>query len=313
MASIAQAPAPGDHGGDAARIAVALGLDPATMIDLSASMNPFAPDVRELAVRELMVAASGSLARYPDPRAATAALAQTIAVDPDLLVLTNGGAEAIALVAGEVQAGNIVEPEFSLYRRHLARIDDSAPRWRSNPSNPLGQLAEPDETAGVWDEAFYPLATGEWTRGDDESWRLGSLTKIWNCAGLRLGYVIAPDPGAAARIRSRQPQWAVNGLALSLLPELLTRTDLPGWHARMGVLRSRFAAELTALGYAARPTSANWLLIDHPDLRQRLASHGVVVRDCASFGLSGTHRVAVPHPAQLDGVLDAFARIGAAR
>ena len=84
-------------------------------------------------------------------------------------MLTNGGAEAIALVAAELPVGNVIEPDFSLYRRHLARIDESAPRWRSNPSSPHGELAGDDETAGVWDEAFYALATGAWTRGDAES------------------------------------------------------------------------------------------------------------------------------------------------
>ena len=230
-------------------------------------------------------------------------------MDHDCLVLTNGGAEAIALVAGDAPAGAVAEPEFSLYRRHLATVSADAPRWRSNPSNPLGTLAGPDEGARVWDEAFYPLATGRWTRGDERTWRLGSLTKLWACPGLRLGYAIAPDTDAAARLRARQPQWAVNGLVAALVPALLAATDLAGWQHAIEVARRRFAAELGSLGFAVSATDANWVLVDGHDLRTRLAPHGVVVRDLASFGLDGRFRVALPRPDELDRVLTAFAQV----
>ncbi len=278
------------------------------MIDLSASMNPFAPDVAALLGR-LLSGSGAAISHYPDPSEATLALAAAIGVDENRFVLTNGGAEAIALVAGHLGAGNIVEPEFALYRRHLDAIDPSAPRWRSNPSNPLGRLAEPDDAAGVWDEAFYPIATGNWTRGDNAAWRLGSLTKLWNCPGLRLGYVIAPNAETARAIRHRQPHWSVNGLALAALPELLAVTDLTVWSTQIGALRHRFHTELEALGFVVRGTDVNWLLVDHPDLRTPLARRGVLVRDCASFGMPGVHRVALPHLEHLDQVLDAFAAI----
>jgi histidinol-phosphate/aromatic aminotransferase/cobyric acid decarboxylase-like protein len=267
-----------------------------------------APDVHALAVAELRRSGSQALTAYPDPAAATNQLAAAMGVDPDLLVLTNGGAEAIALVAAATGAGSVVDPEFALYRRHLARVEASAPRWRSNPSNPLGRLAAPGEAAGVWDEAFYPLATGRWTRGD-ASWRVGSLTKLWSCPGLRLGYAIAPDREAALRLRAAQPQWAVNGLALALLPVLLAGTDLPGWADRIGVLRRRFVAALGDLDLDVHDTDANWVLVDRPGLRAALALHGLVVRDCASFGMPGVHRVAVPAPPVFDRVVAAFAAV----
>ncbi len=299
-------PVPGQHGGDAARLARALGLDPATVIDLSVSMNPFAPDTAGIVIGELE--RDGSLInRYPDPASAAALLADAFGVDPDLVVLTNGGAEAIALIAGEHRVGNVIEPEFSLYRRHLAAIDPTAQRWRSNPSNPLGLLAGPGERAGVWDEAFYPLATGRWSRGDAAAWRLGSLTKLWNCPGLRLGYVIAPDVHAALCIRRRQPQWAVNGLALAAIPVLLARTDLTGWHEAIGALRTDFTDALANLGFAVEPTAVNWVLVKAGDLRARLAPRGIVVRDCSSFGLPGLYRVALPTRPQLDRVVASFA------
>ncbi len=229
-------PPPGLHGGDGPAVAEALHLDPASVLDLSVSLNPFAPDVRALARRHV-----DALVRYPDPHRATRALADAMRVDVDR----------------ELGPGWVEEPDFAMYRRHLPAVRRGAPRWRSNPHNPTGRLASPDETAAVWDEAFYALATGEWTRGDAGAVVVGSLTKLFACPGLRLGYVLAPDAPFADRIRDRQPRWAVNGLAVALVPELLERTDLP-------------------------------------------APLGIVVRDCASFGLPECARIAVPGPADLE-------------
>lgn len=300
-------PAATTHGGDAPAIAAALGLDAEDLIDLSASLNPFAPDVAPLAAQHL-----GSLIAYPDASAATERFASAIGVDPARLVLTNGGAEAIALVAAHLGAGSIVDPEFSLYRRHLPSVDADAGRWRSNPSNPLGQLAGPDDRAEVWDEAFYPLATGSWTRGNDEAWRLGSLTKLWACAGLRLGYVIAPSTNDADAISAAQPRWAVNGLALALLPDLLDLTDLGRWAADIAQLRATCRSDLEGLGHKVSESAANWVLVhdvDAPLIRSRLVAHGIVVRDCTSFGLPTTIRLALPRPEHLDRVLSAIGAI----
>jgi histidinol-phosphate/aromatic aminotransferase/cobyric acid decarboxylase-like protein len=242
-----------------------------------------------------------ALGRYPDPEPATAALARAIGIDPDVIVLTNGGAEAIALVAAEVEVGWVDEPDFSLYRRHLLRLDPAAPRWRSNPHNPTGLLAGPDERAAVWDEAFWPLSSGTWTRGDSDAgaFVLGSLTKLFACPGLRVGYVICPDPDLARRIEARQPQWSVNGLAAAVLPGLLDTVDLPGWAEAIATLRRDLSAVLRRSGFLPRPSDANWVLVESPDLREHLAARAIAVRDCASFGLAGVVRIAVPDRAGL--------------
>jgi adenosylcobyric acid synthase len=302
-------PAAGAHGGDGAAVAAWLGVDPAAVLDLSASMNPWAPDVRPAVARAVE---GGALARYPDDRAATEALARTIGVEPDTVVLTNGGAEAIALVAARWPEGWVEEPEFSLYRRHLRAVVPGAPRWRSNPGNPSGLLAPAEARAAVWDEAFLPLATGRWTRGDVAAGSVvvGSLTKLWACPGLRIGYILAPDADVAADLRRRRPQWAVNGIGCAVLPWLLDRSDLPGWHRSLVAARQHLADVLRAAGFSPRPSDANWLLVDGADgLRKALARRGVVVRDCTSFGMPGTVRVAVPGDAGLERLAGALADV----
>ena len=289
-------PSPGPHGGDAARLAAALGVPVDAVLDLSASFNPCAPDVAVL-----VAGAAPAVRRYPDARPATAALAAAIGVDPERVVLTNGGAEAIALLAREWPVGWVDDPDFSLYGRHLAALDPGAPRWRSNPHNPTGRLAPCSEPADVWDEAFFPLATGRWTRGDAGAVVLGSLTKVFACPGLRLGYLLAPDPGLAASVRVRQPEWSVNGLAIAVLPDLLAMADLAAWSGAVAGLRADLVAVLDHAGLTVDPSDANFVLCRRaPGLREHLGRRGVLVRDTGSFGIRDGVRIAVPDRAGLE-------------
>lgn len=305
----AQLPPPGAHGGDGVAVAKALGIDPATVLDLSATLNPLAPPLVPVVSRHL-----DSLGRYPDTAAAHAALAEAIGGDcAGRLVLTNGGSEAIALVAEHLGTASVVEPEFSLWRRHLGSVDPFAPRVRSNPNNPTGRLAPSYETAGAWDEAFYQLATGEWTRGDAAkgAFVVGSLTKLFACPGLRLGYLITPSEEEARQLAARQPAWTVGSVAAAVLPDLLDRADLFSWAKGVGVLRQQLVGVLRMAALDVEAADAPWVLVRSGGwLRGALAPWGIVVRDCASFGMRDTVRIAVPGPAGLERLALALRQIG---
>jgi len=292
-------------------VAAALGRHPDQVLDLSVNTNPFAPDVAPVVTAHLE---AGALARYPDgadQRSATVAMAEALDVAPERVLLTNGGSEAIALVAGELRTGWVDEPDFSLYRRHLERLDPSGPRFRSDPTNPTGRLADADETAEVWDEAFVPLALGRWSRSlpggptprEAPAVVVGSVTKVLACPGLRLGYAVVPEDDGASlghaplltRLVRRQPRWSVGTPALLALPELLAKAELGRWAAQVASARSDLVAVLEAHGLTPRPSDANFVLVDRaPGLREQLAERGVVVRDVTSFGLPGAVRIAVP-------------------
>lgn len=301
-------PAAGAHGGDGARVAAALGLAAGDVLDLSASLNPFAPDVPALARRHL-----AALRRYPDVDAAEDQLAAGLGLPRDRTVVTAGGAQAIALVATHLGAGWVDEPDFSLYRRHLARLDRAAPRWRSDPHSPSGVLAGPEADAGVWDEAFLPLAAGLWTRGRP-GWAVGSLTKAFGCPGLRLGYAVAPDAAGAEALRRARPAWAVDALACALLPELAGLADPVGWTAALARARTELAAVLAERGWRTLPSDSPWLLVPGAaGLRDALARHAVVVRDCTSFGLPDHVRIAVPDGTGLDRLAHALDAVASRR
>jgi histidinol-phosphate/aromatic aminotransferase/cobyric acid decarboxylase-like protein len=83
------------------------------------------------------------------------------------------------------------------------------------------------------------------------------------------------------------------------VPDLLARADLPAWAAAT----TRRRAALTAAIPGVEPSDANFVLVRVEEgaagTRARLARHGVLVRDCTSFGLPGHIRVAVPDEAGL--------------
>lgn len=285
------APEPGPHGGDGVRLAKLLGIDVDAVLDLSASLSPVAPDIASIVSRHL-----DDLRRYPDPTRATQALAEAMGVDQRRLLLCNGGSEAIALVASAMPVGWVEEPDFSLYRRHLREVRVGAPSWRSDPHNPTGALAAADRLDAVRDEAFYPLTTGRWTRGDDRAVVVGSLTKLWGCPGLRLGYVLAPpdDELLARELTRRQPVWSVTGLAAGVIPDVLAVTDLAEWSTRLSALRRQLVDVVRSAGFSTLDGSAPFVWIpEAPGLRDLLAAHGILFRSGASFGLHDAVRIAV--------------------
>jgi histidinol-phosphate/aromatic aminotransferase/cobyric acid decarboxylase-like protein len=74
---------------------------------------------------------------------------------------------------------------------------------------------------------------------------------------------------------------------------MLDLVDLPAWSRAIASLRSDLLSVLKDAGFDPRSSDAPWVLVDAP-LRERLAPKGVVVRDCASFGMPGVTRIAVP-------------------
>jgi histidinol-phosphate/aromatic aminotransferase/cobyric acid decarboxylase-like protein len=73
--------------------------------------------------------------------------------------------------------------------------------------------------------------------------------------------------------------------------------------------RSILCHGLTRLGFAVRPSMANFVLVDVGDaarFRRSLLPAGFVVRDCTSFGLPTCVRIACRVPAECERLLAAI-------
>jgi histidinol-phosphate aminotransferase len=185
-----------------------------------------------------------------------------------------------------------------------------------NPNNPTGVYLSFDEVQAlaqsaahnggilVLDEAYTAFVASAWNTLENTLRLLDlgnvvilrSMTKSHALTSLRAGYSIAPE-ALTALLASYQPDWSVNGLAQAAAEAAL---DDPGYASRSldeVAGAKRFLIEsLIDLGFNVPPAAANFLLVrvkDAPGWRDRLASRGMFVRDCTSFGLPDFIRVGV--------------------
>ncbi|MEW2451631.1 Rv2231c family pyridoxal phosphate-dependent protein CobC [Streptomyces parvulus] len=223
--------------------------DGAALVDLAVNVRADTPPVW---LREHVAASLGSLAAYPDGRAARVAVAARHGLPVERVLLTAGAAEAFVLLARalKVRWPVVVHPQFTEPEAALRdaghsvgrvllrasdgfRLDPAAVPEEAdlvvvgNPTNPtsvlhpaevLARLARPGRTLVV-DEAFMDAVPGEREalagRTDVPGLVvLRSLTKTWGLAGLRIGYVLAA-PETVAELERAQPLWPVSTPALA--------------------------------------------------------------------------------------------------
>ncbi|GAA4798045.1 Rv2231c family pyridoxal phosphate-dependent protein CobC [Streptomyces ziwulingensis] len=241
-------------------------------------------------LRDRLAASLGSLAAYPDGRAARAAVAARHGLPVERVLLTAGSAEAFVLLAraSKTRRPVVVHPQFTepeaalrdaghtvdrvlLRARDGFRLDPAAVPEDAdlvvvgNPTNPtsvlhpaaaIAALARPGRTLVV-DEAFMDAVPGEREalagRTDVPGLVvLRSLTKTWGLAGLRVGYVLA-DPETVAGLARAQPLWPVSTPALVAAEACVApRALAEAAHAahRVAADRDRLVAGLA--GFAGR-------------------------------------------------------------
>jgi histidinol-phosphate aminotransferase len=192
----------------------------------------------------------------------------------------------------------------ALIRRQRPRLT-----FLCNPNNPTGVYLAREvvealavacgEGLLVVDEAYRAFVARPWPseplveRGNVVLLR--SMTKDHALAGLRLGYALAP-PEVVTTLKKVQPSWSVNAAAqaaglAALRDGGYLRETLP----RIAEAKAYLVEGLTRLGLRVVPSAANFLLVEVGDgrgLRRKLLSHGLMVRDCTSFGLPDYIRIA---------------------
>ena len=200
-----------------------------------------------------------------------------------------------------------------------------------NPTNPTGvlhpaadllALADPARPLVV-DEAFMDAVPGEPASLAGHRHAPGlvvvrSLTKTWGLAGLRIGYLLGPQP-MIARLRRQQPPWAVSTPALAAAIACSTDRAVAEAAARAGRIeqhREQLRRELAVRGLPAVPGSSGpFLLVRGPAGRcvtDELRRAGVAVRRADTFPGLGPEwfRLAVRPPAALTALLDALDALG---
>ncbi|WP_153503949.1 cobyrinate a,c-diamide synthase [Cumulibacter manganitolerans] len=295
--------------------------------ELGDGLEDFAVNVRDarpptwLASR--IADSAADLAAYPDVSAARRAVAKRHGVSDDMVLLTNGAAEAFTLIARAfgnrrpaVVHPQFTEPESALRRagivpeRIMLQARDGFVLHESlvpaeaglvlvgNPTNPTGvlhprgaleSLRRPGRLLVV-DEAFMDAVPGESqsliTSDPTGVVVLRSLTKTWSIAGLRAGYLIG-EPEVVAALGRHQPHWAVSTPA-ALAMELTATPAAVAEAARQAEELQRWRAVLVAAleRLGLRPVSgrAPFVLVEAGSgVRAALRARGLAVRTGASF------------------------------
>lgn len=209
-----------------------------------------------------------------------------------------------------------------LVKRHRPRV-----LFLGNPANPAGcylsrqsveaLLEASPECLVALDEAFVSFIEGAWPATELLSYPnlvlLRSMTKDYALAGLRLGYAVAPEPVIAV-LRRACPPWNVNAAALAA-GEAALQDDrfLVESMRKIREVKETLAAELVRLGLAPVPSPAPFLLVkvgDATALHRSLLREGILVRDCASFGLPQYIRLGPRPEADCRRLLSALGGLG---
>ncbi|WP_084469357.1 Rv2231c family pyridoxal phosphate-dependent protein CobC [Jiangella gansuensis] len=292
---------------------------PAGTVDLAVNVELGPPAW----LAERLRSAVDGLAAYPDDRPARAAAAARHGRPAEECLVVNGAAETFWLIAQVLRPRlaacvhpSFTEPEAALRAAGVPVVRvprDPARGWLLDPSSvpadaDLVVLGRPDNPTGaldpvatvaaltrpgrtvVVDEAFAEFlddADGVAGRRDLAGVvSVRSLTKLWGLAGLRVGYLVGPEPLVARLTSGRQP-WSCNSLALTALEALAGAEDERRERAEdVARRRAGLVGELRHVpGLRVWDTHANFVLVQGamPGLRERLLVHGLAARRADTF------------------------------
>ncbi len=290
------------------------------LLDFSASMNPFPPHV-EWRPEEC------DLGDYPDDTYLDLkeAIGSAFSRNPEEIAVGNGSVELIRIFAQVmVSTGSRVYIERSTFGEYAQSVrlaggtithnpkDTVDLRYLCNPNNPTGMLLSKDaikqklkecrdeDSLLFLDEAFIDLADPDQSmvdHRDPDLFILRSLTKAFSVPGIRFGFGFG-DPTLIDAIERTRPPWTVNRFAEIYAIEAIRHLpDLEDSRRMIAIERDYLSQSLSAIGYTPHQSSTNYMLVDvgmsASDLAQSLLREGVLVRDCRSFGLPESIRVAI--------------------
>jgi threonine-phosphate decarboxylase len=289
------------------------------LLDFSASVNPLPPSF-------VWSCDPSCLSQYPDNdyTLLKETIARTFHCNQDEVCVGNGSMELIRVFCSVMlgSSGRYFTEfptfgEYSLSARltgaaAAALCDDADVSFVCNPNNPTGVLRGRDDLLShvkemafhsgmvFLDEAFIELADPSQSLAgfsDRNLFVLRSLTKSFAVPGIRFGYGFG-NPDIIDKMETARPPWSVNAYAEAFALEAFRHMDaLEDSRAYIRKEREWLASGVDACGLHCYPSSTNYLLVEYGQdvspLCAKLEHAGVLVRDCTSFGLPTSIRIAV--------------------
>ncbi|HJJ59838.1 MAG TPA: histidinol-phosphate transaminase [Methanocorpusculum sp.] len=287
------------------------------VLDVSASLNPFAPDIP-------CTFSIDDVRRYPDDSYAELkeAISKVFKRPAEEICVGNGSAELIRVYCQVIfgKSCRINMPTFEEYalsaelagKNVTSDPEDWDVRFICNPDNPTGVMLERGELCSIVseaedagqqifvDEAFMDLAETNESVSDvsaDNLFVLRSLTKSFAVPGLRFGFGFG-CPKLIEKIETARTPWSVNSFAELFAKEAFERYgELRLSAKKISREREWFFEELERRGIPYFASKTNYICLSvgksAADVTRDMLREGVCVRDCTSFGLPENIRISV--------------------
>ena len=254
---------------------------------------------------------------------------------PGTELLMSAHGFSIYAIFGQLAGGAVIKlPERDLMADVDAFLAAVTGRTRlvflANPNNPTGSLlplAElqrlreglPPEVLLVLDGAYAEYvdrpdfdAGLSLVEAGENTVMTRTFSKIWGLGGARLGW--GYGPAAIMDVLNRlRPPFNIGNAAVAAGIAALSE---PGWEARSRAhnhaARARVAEGLQALGLRVWPSEGNFVLADFGTAERAraadafLRTHGIIVRNVASYGLPHCLRVTIGTDAECAAVVEAL-------
>ncbi len=314
-----------EHGGDIYNFAKELACGVDEVIDLSSNINFLTPKI-DMDLKDI------DLAPYPDYTTLYENLAKRYGVKVEQIELFNGATSAIDALFYILKPSRVTlyAPIYLEYKRSSQKYDyrcELINRFENlyqdvtkdslvvfvNPSTPDGVYYDLDRLMRRWkelnctilvDESFLDFSYGEsalrYLNEYPKLYILKSMTKIYSCAGVRIGAVVSQKENIK-RVSSTQPLWRLSAFDSYYLQKALKDSEFIEKSRQINDSQKRLFIELLEkfpFIEEVLPSFANFILvklknIDAKEFQEALKEYKILIRDCSNFDFLDKHYVRI--------------------
>ena len=304
-----------NHGGDILTFCKTYKFKQKDIIDLSSNINFIKPKLKTNLSKL-------NISNYPSYDKLYEIIAEKYSVKADEIELFNGGSSAIFSLYKSLNLKHcsIYSPAYLEYKKAsitfdyklslINRFDKKNKKIKKNslvifvnPSTPDGRYYKLEKLIKTWiaknctilvDESFLEFTKQKSISPLINSYKklyvLKSMTKIYSCAGVRLGVLISNKENIKA-LKQKEPLWKISHFDSIFLQDVLKEKNFVNKSKEKTNEAKRYTLKnLKKFKFIKKvfKSEANFLLlklkkIDSLTFQKKLAKHKIMIRDCSNF------------------------------
>ena len=303
------------HGGDINSFAKELKCDTKDIIDLSSNINFLKPRLKKDFNKI-------DISSYPKYDKLYKSVSKCYNIKKNQIELFNGGSCAIFTLFKhfEIKTCTIYSPAYLEYKKaaklfsyklnRINRFEDIKQEVEKNslvvfvnPSTPDGRYYNIEKLINYWikqnctiliDESFLEFTRKKsaisFLKKYKKLYILKSMTKIYSCAGVRLGIIIS-SKNNIKKLKSKEPLWRLSSYDMNYIIEVLKNKDFIEKTIKKTKQNKAYLKKiLSSYSFIEKiyESDVNFLLlklkdIDSKTLENHLKKYKIMIRDCSNF------------------------------